>query len=71
MHDKAIMYVCVLLWHENVNFSIKFNILHPVLDAKLKRMDPTVQCSDTAMTLKVKGVKTPHFLVDSGRFHFC
>lgn len=53
-----------------MNFSIKFNILHPVLDAKLKRMDPTVQCSDTAMTLKVKGVKTPHFLVDSGRFYF-
>lgn len=50
-------------------FYKKTNILHPVLDAKLKHMDPTVQCSDTAMTLKVKGVRTPHFMVDSGRFY--
>lgn len=47
----------------------KNNILYAVLNAKLKHMDPSVQCSDTAMTLKVKGVRTPHFLVDSGRFY--
>lgn len=41
-------------------------ILCAVLNAKLKRLDPSVQCSDTAMTLKVKGLRTPHFLVDSG-----
>lgn len=41
----------------------------PVLNEKLKRMDPSVQCSDTTMTLKVKGVRTPHFLVESGGFH--
>lgn len=58
-----------LLCNENVNSNIKVNILHPVLDTKLKRMDPTVQCSDTAMSLKVKGVRTPHFMVDSGGFH--
>ncbi|XP_011612153.1 uncharacterized protein [Takifugu rubripes] len=40
--------------------------LSRVLNAKLKRLDPSVQCSDTAMTLKVKGRRTPHFLVDSG-----
>lgn len=45
------------------------NILHSVLDTKLKGMEPTVQCSDTAMTLKVKGLRTPHFLVDTGGFH--
>ncbi|XP_054640359.1 uncharacterized protein LOC129186286 [Dunckerocampus dactyliophorus] len=37
-----------------------------VLDAKLKRMDPSVQCRDNAMTLRVTQARVPHFLVDSG-----
>ncbi|XP_044069963.1 protein PELPK1-like [Siniperca chuatsi] len=41
-------------------------VLHNLMDAKLKRMDPSVQCSDNLMTLKVKRVRAPHFLVDSG-----
>nr|XP_008280932.1 PREDICTED: vegetative cell wall protein gp1-like [Stegastes partitus] len=36
------------------------------MDAKLKRMDPSVQCSDNLMTLKVRRVRDAHFLVDSG-----
>ena len=39
------------------------------MNAKLKRMGPLVQCTDDAMTLRVKGVKTPHFLVDNGEIN--
>ncbi|XP_035517305.1 proline-rich protein 36-like [Morone saxatilis] len=41
-------------------------VLHNLMNAKLKRMDPSVQCSDNLMTLKVKRARAPHFLVDSG-----
>ncbi|XP_033483438.2 uncharacterized protein LOC117257382 [Epinephelus lanceolatus] len=41
-------------------------VLHNLLAAKLKRMDPSVHCSDSSMTLKVNGIRAPHFLVDSG-----
>uniref|UniRef100_A0A8C5NGX8 Uncharacterized LOC114463705 n=1 Tax=Gouania willdenowi TaxID=441366 RepID=A0A8C5NGX8_GOUWI len=37
-----------------------------MFDEKLKRMAPSVQCSDDEMTLKVKRVSPMHFLVDSG-----
>ncbi|XP_042261952.1 leucine-rich repeat extensin-like protein 5 [Thunnus maccoyii] len=40
--------------------------LHSLMDAKLKRMDPSVQCGDNLMTLKVKQTRAPRFLVDSG-----
>ncbi|XP_055726049.1 uncharacterized protein LOC129815894 [Salvelinus fontinalis] len=36
------------------------------LDAKLQHMGPSVQCSNEAMTLRVKGGRAPHFLVDGG-----
>uniref|UniRef100_A0A4W5QZY9 Zgc:175135 n=1 Tax=Hucho hucho TaxID=62062 RepID=A0A4W5QZY9_9TELE len=36
------------------------------LDAKLQHMGPSVQCSNDAMTLRVKGGRAPHFLVDGG-----
>ncbi|XP_045079977.1 adhesive plaque matrix protein [Coregonus clupeaformis] len=36
------------------------------LDAKLQHMGPSVQCSNYAMTLRVKGWRAPHFLVDNG-----
>ena len=39
------------------------------MNAKLKRMGPAVQCADDAMTLRVKGGKTPHFLVDNGEIN--
>ena len=42
---------------------------HLLMNAKLKRMGPLVQCTDDAMTLRVKGVKTPHFLVDNGEIN--
>ncbi|XP_040015632.1 uncharacterized protein LOC120807529 [Xiphias gladius] len=41
-------------------------VVHSLMDAKLKRLDPLVQCSDNVMTLKVKGVRAPHILVNSG-----
>lgn len=44
-------------------------LLCPVLNAKLKHMDPSVHCSDTAMSVQVKGFRAPRFLVNSGRFH--
>eukprot|EP00064_Thunnus_orientalis_P019719 superscaffoldBa00005058_g19847 len=40
--------------------------LHSLMDAKLKRMDPSVLCGDNLMTLKVKQTRAPRFLVDSG-----
>lgn len=40
-----------------------------MMNAKLKRIDPSVQCSDNLMTLRVKDVRAPHILVDSGRFY--
>ncbi|XP_073325063.1 uncharacterized protein [Pagrus major] len=42
------------------------HVQHNLMNAKLKRIDPSVQCSDNLMTLKVKGVRAPHLLVDSG-----
>lgn len=39
---------------------------HSVVDAKLKRLNPSVQCSNHSMTLKVKRNGAPSFLVDSG-----
>ncbi|XP_061640218.1 uncharacterized protein LOC133483263 [Phyllopteryx taeniolatus] len=36
------------------------------LNARVKRLDPSVQCSDNSMTLTVKQARVPHFLVDSG-----
>ncbi|XP_064859154.1 uncharacterized protein LOC115117518 isoform X1 [Oncorhynchus nerka] len=36
------------------------------LDAKLQHMGPSVQCSNETMTLRVKGGRAPHFLVDGG-----
>ncbi|KAM7402139.1 hypothetical protein PAMP_017404 [Pampus punctatissimus] len=41
-------------------------VLHSSVDAKLKRMDPSVQCGDNLMVLKVKRGRAPHFLVDTG-----
>ncbi|KAM7422624.1 hypothetical protein PAMA_010592 [Pampus argenteus] len=41
-------------------------VLHSSVDAKLKRMDASVQCGDNLMTLKVKQGRAPHILVDSG-----
>lgn len=46
-------------------FSVRYNLMN----AKLKRVDPSVQCSENLMTLRVKGVRAPHILVDSGRFY--
>ncbi|XP_018536935.1 uncharacterized protein LOC108886521 [Lates calcarifer] len=40
--------------------------VHSLIDAKLKRLDPSVHCSNNSMTLRVKRVKAPHFLVNSG-----
>lgn len=51
-------------------FVLVYPVLHNLMDAKLRHIDPSVQCSDTSMTLKVKRVRAPHFLVDSGRFLF-
>lgn len=42
--------------------------VHSLIDAKLKRLDPSVHCSNNSMTLRVKRVKAPHFLVNSGEF---
>ncbi|XP_041837020.1 leucine-rich repeat extensin-like protein 1 [Melanotaenia boesemani] len=42
------------------------NVLQNVLTAKLKRLDPSVECSSSQMTLTVKRIGTPHFLVDNG-----
>nr|XP_046239694.1 leucine-rich repeat extensin-like protein 5 [Scatophagus argus] len=42
------------------------HVFHNLMDAKLKLMDPSVQCSDNVMTLKLKWARAPHFLVDSG-----
>uniref|UniRef100_A0A3Q1EWT7 Zona pellucida sperm-binding protein 1/4 Ig-like domain-containing protein n=1 Tax=Acanthochromis polyacanthus TaxID=80966 RepID=A0A3Q1EWT7_9TELE len=42
-------------------------MMHKLMDAKLKRMDPSVQCSNNLMTLKVRRVRDAHFLVDSER----
>lgn len=39
------------------------------LAAKLKRLNPSVQCGDNQMTLTVNRIKAPHFLVDSGEFY--
>ena len=39
------------------------------LTAKLKQMDPLVQCSDNRMTLTVRRIGAPDFLVDSGGFY--
>ncbi|XP_062327656.1 proteoglycan 4-like [Osmerus eperlanus] len=39
---------------------------HLLMNAKLKHMGPAVQCAEDAMTLRVKGGKAPHFLVDNG-----
>ncbi|XP_061689771.1 uncharacterized protein LOC133508077 isoform X2 [Syngnathoides biaculeatus] len=36
------------------------------LNARVKRLDPSVQCSDNTMSLKVKQARVPHFLVDNG-----
>ncbi|XP_014023129.2 uncharacterized protein [Salmo salar] len=36
------------------------------LAAKLQHMGPSVQCSNDTMTLRVKGGRAPHFLVDGG-----
>uniref|UniRef100_A0A3Q3XSA2 Zona pellucida sperm-binding protein 1/4 Ig-like domain-containing protein n=1 Tax=Mola mola TaxID=94237 RepID=A0A3Q3XSA2_MOLML len=44
----------------------KIQTLENLMNTKLKHMDPSVQCSDELMTLKVKRVRAPHFLVDSG-----
>ncbi|TKS71814.1 Proline-rich transmembrane protein 3 [Collichthys lucidus] len=44
-------------------------VFHNLMHAKLKRLDPSVQCSDNLMTLKVRGVRAPHFLVDRGEGH--
>ncbi|XP_040889505.1 proline-rich protein 36-like [Toxotes jaculatrix] len=41
-------------------------VLHRLMDAKLNRLDPSVQCSDNSMTLKVKWLRAPHLLVNSG-----
>ncbi|XP_023125401.1 uncharacterized protein LOC111568135 [Amphiprion ocellaris] len=41
-------------------------VMHKLMDAKLKRMDPSVQCSNNLMTLKVRRVRDARFLVDSG-----
>ncbi|XP_057218695.1 uncharacterized protein LOC130571598 [Triplophysa rosa] len=35
-------------------------------EAKLKRLGPSVHCGNDAMTLRVPGLKMPHFLVDRG-----
>ncbi|CAK6955475.1 extensin-like [Scomber scombrus] len=40
-------------------------VLHSSLDAKLKRMDPSVHCGHNMMTLKVKQPRALNFLVDS------
>lgn len=55
--------------NEHVESVLVFSVLSSLMNAKLKHMDPSVQCSDSLMTLKVKRVRAPHFLVDSGRFH--
>uniref|UniRef100_A0A671YK32 Zona pellucida sperm-binding protein 1/4 Ig-like domain-containing protein n=1 Tax=Sparus aurata TaxID=8175 RepID=A0A671YK32_SPAAU len=44
-------------------FSVRYNLMN----AKLKRVDPSVQCSENLMTLRVKGVRAPHILVDNER----
>ncbi|XP_034441959.1 early nodulin-75-like [Hippoglossus hippoglossus] len=41
-------------------------VSHSLMAAKLKRLDPSVQCSDNLMTLKVKRIGAPHILVNSG-----
>ncbi|XP_019957091.1 uncharacterized protein [Paralichthys olivaceus] len=41
-------------------------VLHSLMGAKLKHLDPSVQCSDNLMTLKVRRVGAPHVLVNSG-----
>ncbi|KAM8757974.1 uncharacterized protein AB9X84_010600 [Acanthopagrus schlegelii] len=41
-------------------------VRHNLMNAKLKRIDPSVQCSDNLMTLRVKDIRAPHILVDSG-----
>ncbi|XP_062329743.1 basic proline-rich protein-like isoform X3 [Osmerus eperlanus] len=51
---------------QEANQTISIDSLHLLMNAKLKRMGPLVQCADDAMTLRVKGGKTPHFLVDNG-----
>ena len=50
-------------------FVLFVSVRHNLMNAKLKRIDPSVQCSDNLMTLRVKGVRAPHILVDSGRFY--
>ncbi|CAG5980907.1 unnamed protein product [Menidia menidia] len=42
------------------------NVSQDVLAAKLKQMDPSVQCSESLMTLTVKRIGAALFLVDSG-----
>nr|XP_061788472.1 uncharacterized protein LOC133578232 [Nerophis lumbriciformis] len=51
---------------DNTNKSKTNPAFNSFLNAKLKRMDHSVQCGDDAMTLRVKRVRAPHFLVDSG-----
>lgn len=48
-------------------FLLVCTVLQNLMNAKMKHMDPSVQCSADLMTLKVKGVRAPHLLVDSGR----
>ncbi|KAF0034902.1 hypothetical protein F2P81_012660 [Scophthalmus maximus] len=40
--------------------------LHSLMESKLKRLDPIVQCRDNLMTLKVKRAGAPYVLVNSG-----
>ena len=39
------------------------------MTAKLKHMGPAVQCAADTMTLRIKGRKAPHFLVDNGKIN--
>ncbi|CAB1432075.1 unnamed protein product [Pleuronectes platessa] len=41
-------------------------VSHSLMAAKLKHLDPSVQCSDNLMTLRVKRRGAPHVLVNSG-----
>lgn len=52
-----------------IAFALPFPVRRDAMHAKLKRMDPSVQCRDDLMTLKVKRGAASHFLVDNGGLH--
>uniref|UniRef100_A0A672G406 Zona pellucida sperm-binding protein 1/4 Ig-like domain-containing protein n=1 Tax=Salarias fasciatus TaxID=181472 RepID=A0A672G406_SALFA len=55
---------CLVVLLELINCFLL--VSHSVMDKKLKRLDPSVQCNNDTMSLKVKRVSAMHFLVDNG-----